>query len=86
MSNISRQFENDGYRIAWFAADAGDRPVQIVWAHGWGQDHRAMLPLAESWESAAGNILVDFPGFGESPRPPTVSVRSTSRTAASLAR
>lgn len=70
MSNTSRQFEQDGYTIAWYSSDTGDKPVQIVWAHGWGQDHRAMQALADSGESGASHILLDFPGFGASPRPP----------------
>jgi pimeloyl-ACP methyl ester carboxylesterase len=43
----------------------------VIWGHGWGQDHRALLPLARSLEWAAHHTLVDFPGFGESPRPAT---------------
>ena len=43
----------------------------LVWAHGWGQTHAALLPLAESMRRAAPSVLIDFPGFGESPLPPT---------------
>ena len=43
---------------------------QVIWAHGWGQDHRVFLPLARSLQAGAHHILVDFPGFGESPLPP----------------
>src|SRR5438045_2682906 len=31
---------------------------------------RPLLPLAESLRRAAPSVLVDFPGFGESPVPP----------------
>lgn len=42
----------------------------IVWAHGWGQNHAAFLPLADALRKSAGHILIDLPGFGESPPPP----------------
>src|SRR6202140_5315711 len=45
-------------------------PVELVWAHGWGQTHEALLPLAQAMRPAAGSILIDFPGFGASPMPP----------------
>ena len=51
------------------AAD-GREPL-LVWAHGWGHTHAALLPLAESMRRAGQSVLVDFPGFGESPLPPT---------------
>lgn len=51
-----------------------DAPVHLVWGHGWGQDHRAFAPLAESLARIGGqavrHTLVDFPGFGTSPAPP----------------
>lgn len=51
-----------------------DAPVHLVWGHGWGQDHRAFVPLAESLARIGGqavrHTLVDFPGFGKSPAPP----------------
>jgi len=42
----------------------------LIWAHGWGQTHRALLPLAQAMRSAADSWLVDLPGFGASPLPP----------------
>ena len=42
----------------------------VIWAHGWGQNHQAFMPLARSLQAAAHHSLVDFPGFGESPAPP----------------
>jgi pimeloyl-ACP methyl ester carboxylesterase len=47
----------------------GEVTPHVVWAHGWGQDHHAFLALAGSLARAAHHTLVDFPGFGESPRP-----------------
>ncbi len=44
-------------------------PLRIIWLHGWGQSHKALLPLAEYFRDTAENYLVDLPGFGESPEP-----------------
>lgn len=46
------------------------KPV-FVWGHGWGQSHAAFLPLAESLKALGTHILIDFPGFGDSPAPDT---------------
>jgi pimeloyl-ACP methyl ester carboxylesterase len=62
-----------GVELAVFHLDGGGPrggPL-LVWAHGWGQTHAALLPLAESMRAAAPSVMVDFPGFGESPLPPT---------------
>jgi pimeloyl-ACP methyl ester carboxylesterase len=42
----------------------------LVWAHGWGHTHRNMLPLAEAGRRLGGSVLLDLPGFGDSPPPP----------------
>ncbi|GJL86090.1 MAG: hydrolase [Micavibrio sp.] len=47
----------------------GDGGPHVIWAHGWGQDHKALLPLASSLEKTGHHILIDFPGFGSSPEP-----------------
>ncbi len=49
---------------------AGAQATRFVWAHGWGQDRRALAPLAEALSGAGTHMLLDFPGFGESPPPP----------------
>jgi len=46
--------------------------LEVVWAHGWGQDHRVFLGLVSGLEQRAAHILIDFPGFGDSPPPPAV--------------
>ena len=48
---------------------AGARVVRFVWAHGWGQDRRALSSLAEALSGQGSHLLLDFPGFGESPAP-----------------
>ncbi len=47
-----------------------DAPCYL-WAHGWGQNHKAFLKLLAPFENRARHLLIDFPGFGESPEPPT---------------
>lgn len=61
-----------GAELAVFDLD-GDSPAHrplLVWAHGWGQTHAALLPLAEAMRRSARSILLDLPGFGASPAPP----------------
>ncbi len=45
---------------------------RLVWLHGWGQSHKALVPLAEYFDDVAENYLVDFPGFGFSSEPKEV--------------
>jgi pimeloyl-ACP methyl ester carboxylesterase len=61
-----------GASIAYasIGAKLADAPLHFIWAHGWGQDHRAFMPLASSLERSGAHTLVDFPGFGASPPPP----------------
>jgi pimeloyl-ACP methyl ester carboxylesterase len=42
----------------------------LVWAHGWGHTHRNLLPLAEATRRSGESVLLDLPGFGDSPPPP----------------
>jgi pimeloyl-ACP methyl ester carboxylesterase len=42
----------------------------LVWAHGWGHTHRNLLPLAEATRRLGRSVLLDLPGFGDSPPPP----------------
>lgn len=39
------------------------------WGHGWGQSHAAFLSLAESLAQLGEHKMLDFPGFGQSPKP-----------------
>ncbi|MCK5518151.1 MAG: alpha/beta hydrolase [Alphaproteobacteria bacterium] len=51
---------------------AKDAHVRLIWGHGWGQDHRVFEQLAKSLQTQAHNLLLDFPGFGQSPPPSKV--------------
>lgn len=57
--------------MSFFTHTIGDQdsPV-ILWGHGWGQDHKAFIPLAESLRGYR-HILIDFSGFGKTPQPDT---------------
>ena len=46
-------------------------PLHFVWGHGWGQDHSVFVPVANALARFGAHSLVDFPGFGKSPLPPT---------------
>jgi len=48
-----------------------ENAVPIIWAHGWGQNHKSFEGLIQSFEQIGHHIAIDFPGFGESPEPPT---------------
>lgn len=48
--------------------DAG-QGAPLLYLHGWGQDHSAFFPLIESFSDSFRNILLDFPGFGQSTQP-----------------
>ncbi len=61
-----------GAQVAVFKPAGESRPGAplLVWAHGWGHTHANMLPLAEAMRRAGGSVLLDLPGFGDSPPPP----------------
>jgi pimeloyl-ACP methyl ester carboxylesterase len=44
---------------------------ELIWAHGWGHSHAALALLAEGMRAQADSWLIDFPGFGASPLPPS---------------
>lgn len=52
------------------ADDSNGAGPLLVWAHGWGQSHRDLLPLAETMRRRGQSLLFDLPGFGGSPPPP----------------
>jgi pimeloyl-ACP methyl ester carboxylesterase len=48
----------------------GQSSLLLVCAHGWGQTHQALLPIAAAVRRAGRSMLLDLPGFGASPAPP----------------
>jgi len=61
-----------GAQFAAFYLDGptGRESLRLIWAHGWGHTHQALLPLARAMQNSGESVLVDFPGFGASPPPP----------------
>ncbi|MCB1650802.1 MAG: alpha/beta hydrolase [Alphaproteobacteria bacterium] len=55
-----------------YCKKSGEGPRAIFWGHGWGQDHRAFEPLAESLSRLGRHVVLDFPGFGTSPEPQAI--------------
>ena len=41
----------------------------VVFGHGWGRTYRDFIPVAEALAPITSSFLIDFPGFGDSPRP-----------------
>jgi len=58
-----------GCKLFYHEVGAADAPC-ILWAHGWGQSHQGFARLLPAFEQNYRNILIDFPGFGQSPEPP----------------
>jgi len=48
----------------------GERGSRVVLLHGWGCDMSTMQPVADALKNGHRILLVDFPGHGESGRPP----------------
>lgn len=48
----------------------GNGESRVVLLHGWGCDMKMMAPVAEALVQTHQVLLVDFPGHGESGRPP----------------
>jgi pimeloyl-ACP methyl ester carboxylesterase len=62
-----------GAEFAAFGQDHVSQPGRstlLIWGHGWGHTHTALLPLARSTQGMAASIVLDFPGFGAAPLPP----------------
>ncbi len=58
--------------ISFDSLGAGDKDFLIFWAHGWGHNKKAFSQVAESLQGVADSILIDLPGFGDSPKPESV--------------
>lgn len=46
--------------------------TRIIWLHGWGRNHNALLQLSNLFATDAENFLLDLPGFGQSDVPSEV--------------
>ena len=48
----------------------GNGNHKVLLLHGWGCDMKLMLPVAEALTETHQTLLIDFPGHGDSGRPP----------------
>lgn len=62
----TKQYRYDGLDIAYYKVGTG-KP--LIMLHGWGSSSAVMMPLAKKLASYRTCILLDLPGFGESPEP-----------------
>ena len=58
----------DGVQIHWEAA--GEEGSRVLLLHGWGCDTSLMRPVADALSRQHRVMIIDFPGHGESGRPP----------------
>ena len=59
--------EIDGVQVHWEEEGEGNR---VLLLHGWGCDMSLMRPVADALAPSHRVMMVDFPGHGESGRPP----------------
>lgn len=65
-------FESPSGRMAYEIMDDNQKDTALptlIWSHGWGQSRHAMRPLAQTLRTLGRHILIDAPGFGDSPVP-----------------
>lgn len=60
--------EIDQVRLHW--EETGETGSRVLLLHGWGCDISLMQPVAEALRKSHRVLMVDFPGHGESGRPP----------------
>lgn len=63
-------FEHNDHPM--FYTQHGDGDTVFIWAHGWGTNHKTLLPLSQSLTKMGRHYVLDLPGFGQSPPPKTV--------------
>lgn len=62
----TKQFPYDGLNVAYYKVGTG-KP--LIMLHGWGSSSAVMMPLAKKLAKHRTCVLLDLPGFGESPEP-----------------
>ncbi len=62
-------FESNQQKMAYTTFGNGE--TLFLWAHGWGHNRAGLQRIAASLTPLGTHILIDFPGFGESPAPVT---------------
>ncbi|MFN3700063.1 MAG: alpha/beta fold hydrolase [Alphaproteobacteria bacterium] len=64
----ARDEQNESEKESQSKSAHHPRPL-IIWGHGWGQSGKAFEALAQSLQALGAHCLLDFPGFGASPKP-----------------
>lgn len=67
----SSRFEHLGAILRAEPLTDATGPIRLVWLHGWGQSRESLRALATSLITAGECWLIDLPGHGEAPLPPT---------------
>jgi pimeloyl-ACP methyl ester carboxylesterase len=64
-------FAHAGATLASEALTEAHGPIRLVWLHGWGQHRERLRPLANSLADLGESWLLDLPGHGAAPLPPS---------------
>ncbi len=67
----SIRFEHNGATLRAEPLSEALGPIRLIWLHGWGRSREAMRPIADSLSNVAESWLIDLPGHGEAPNPPS---------------
>ncbi|NBX73207.1 MAG: alpha/beta hydrolase [Alphaproteobacteria bacterium] len=63
-------WHGNGHSMMVYRVGQGHAQPVFVWAHGWGQNAHCFLPLMHDMQGMGQHVMIDFPGFGQSPPPP----------------
>lgn len=64
-------FAHAGATLAAEPLNEAHGPIRLVWLHGWGQQRERLRPLANSLADLGESWLIDLPGHGAAPLPPS---------------
>lgn len=64
-------FAHAGATLAAEPLNEAHGPIRLVWLHGWGQHRERLRPLANSLADLGESWLIDLPGHGAAPLPPS---------------
>ncbi|MEX1062463.1 MAG: alpha/beta hydrolase [Balneolaceae bacterium] len=67
MAPTNHIFDYHGTPVSYQVIGEGKPLIQL---HGWGSSSRVMVPVAKQLQAVCRSLLVDLPGFGNSPEPP----------------
>ncbi|MEX0945642.1 MAG: alpha/beta hydrolase [Balneolaceae bacterium] len=66
----SKKFETSDFSFNWYQTGLEKgKPLLIL--HGWGSSSEVMSPIAQKLKDLRTSYMIDLPGFGLSPEPPS---------------